>query len=186
MKNVLVFLSNGFEEIEAFTVIDVLRRGNVNCISCSIEEDKTLKGAQGIIAIADTSIDEIDMEFDAIIIVGGLKGVENLRKSKKVEEYIKKYNESKKIIGAICAAPSLLEEYGILLNKSATSYPGMLTEKNGNYNEDIVCISENIITSRGPATALEFSYEVLSALGLNKKSEQLKEGMLYNYFKNNI
>lgn len=183
MKKVLVLLADGFEEVETLSVVDVLRRGNIDCKMCSIE-DEYVRGTHDIIVKSDCNIKEIDYkDYDAVVLPGGLPGAENL-KADCVKELIIKMNENKKIISAICAAPETLEYFNILEGKKCTSYPGFIQNKEKvNYVEDeTVVIDDNIITSRGPATALVFALTILGELGCINEVEDIKEGMLVNFY----
>lgn len=181
MKKVAVLLANGFEEIEALTVVDVLRRGNVNCSMVSINE-REVTGAHNIKVIADEIISD-DLDVDMIVLPGGMPGATNLRDDLRVINLLKKMNSENKKIAAICAAPIVLAKAGIISGEKITSYPGFEDDlKEGNYKDDLVVISGNLITSRGPATALEFSYTLLDVLN-NPKSSVLRDEMLYNLIK---
>ncbi|MCR4944756.1 MAG: DJ-1/PfpI family protein [Clostridium sp.] len=179
MKKTAVLLAEGFEEIEALTVVDIIRRGNVECHMVSIKDLEVI-GAHGIKVIADKVLSEDINEYDLIVFPGGMPGATNLKEDKKVLETVKKFNKEGKLIAAICAAPIVLAAAGIVENKNITSYPGFEEELKGcNYKEENVVIDGNIITSRGPATAMEFGYELLKVLG-NETYNDLKKGMLYN------
>lgn len=182
MKKVLVMLADGFEEIEAISVVDVLRRANVVCDMCSIKKEY-VKGTHNIVLKSDCSIDDINVsEYDAIVLPGGLPGATNL-KDERVKNFVKELNESGKIVAAICAAPETLEEFEVLKNRKCTSYPGFIKDKSSvSYVEEIVVRDENIITSRGPATAIEFSLELLKALGYEEKAKEIREEMLVNFY----
>ncbi|MCL2323297.1 MAG: DJ-1/PfpI family protein [Oscillospiraceae bacterium] len=176
----LLFLANGFEEIEALSVVDILRRAGVTISTCSIMGQNQVKGSHNIIVIADLNIKDIhEKDYDVFILPGGMPGAKNLKENKDVIRIIKNAFKEKKLIAAICAAPIVLIEAGILKGKNVTSYPGFL-DKNGDYNflEDTIVIDENIITSRGPATAPYFAFAILEKLGIDPSS--LKESMLYN------
>ncbi|MEG2789474.1 MAG: DJ-1/PfpI family protein [Romboutsia sp.] len=184
MKKILVLLADGFEEVEALTIVDVLRRGNVNCDMCSIGSDY-VKGAHNIEIKSDVNIDNINIdEYCGVALPGGLPGAYNLRDSKSVEKLVQKFNNEKKIIAAICAAPEALESFGILENKKCTSYPGFIKNKDKvNYIENQVVVEDdNIITSRGPATSIEFSLAILKKLGYEDLYLQVKEEMLVNFY----
>lgn len=184
MKKVLVFLAEGFEEVEALTVVDVLRRAEVTCDLCSLK-DEYVRGAHDIIVKADKNIlDEDIHSYDAIVLPGGMPGSLNLKGNLRVIELVKEFYANGKLVSAICAAPIVLEEAGIISGKNVTSYPGFC-DKLGNciYKEEEVVTDLNIITSRGPATALAFAYEILNKLGEKEKSEAIKESMLYSLYK---
>lgn len=179
MKKVAVFLANGFEEIEALTVVDIMRRANIYCDMVSIEHIEVL-GAHNIKVTADKIINDDIKEYDLIVFPGGMPGATNLQKDSRVIELVKYFYERKKLIGAICAAPIVLAEAGIIEGKNITSYPGFEHQLKGcNYTENEVEVYENIITSRGPATAMAFSYKLVEMLG-EESYKTIKEGMLYN------
>ena len=183
MKKILVLLADGFEEIEAISVVDVLRRANVDCKLCSIEGEY-VRGTHNIIIKSDCNIKDIDSnDYDVVVLPGGLPGAENL-KADSVRNLIDDMNKNKKIISAICAAPETLEYFNILEGKSCTSYPGFIQNKEKvNYVEnEAVVIDDNIITSRGPATALVFALSILQKLGYINELEDIKEGMLINFY----
>ena len=183
MKKVCVFLADGFEEIEALSVVDVLRRASLKCDLCSIK-DEFVRGTHNIIIQSDCIIDNIDQdEYDAIVLPGGLPGADNLL-DKRVKDIAIKFNDEGKIVAAICAAPQTLEQFGILDDKKCTSYPGFIKGREKvNYLEDqIVVVDKNIITSRGPATALEFAFKILEELGYKDKAEEIKKDMLVDFY----
>ena len=183
MKKVLVLLADGFEEIEALSVIDVLRRANIVCELCSIEGEY-VRGTHDIIIKSDSNINEINKdEYDAVVLPGGLPGAHNL-KLDIVKKLVLDFNNKEKIVAAICAAPETLEHFGILDDKKSTSYPGFVKDRaKVNYIEDqLVVVDKNIITSRGPATALVFALEILKVLGYEKGENDIKEGMMINFY----
>ena len=165
-KRAIVILADGFEEIEAITGIDVLRRAGVEVTVCGLNSER-IKGSKGIIIVADKILEGNEIEYDACVLPGGMPGAENLAASDKVKKILLDMDNQGKIIAAICAAPAVvLATLGILNDKSATCYPGM--EENfsdtTDYKKDDVVIDENVITSRGPATALKFSIAIVDAL----------------------
>lgn len=180
--NALIFLAEGFEEIEALTVVDILRRAGVKALTCSIMNENTVKGAHDVLVTADMNIDDIDKgSYDAYIFPGGMPGAKNLKEDKRVKNIVINAFKENKLLAAICAAPIVLLEAGILKGKKATSYPGFLSENNNDdytFLEDIVVVDGNIITSRGPATAPSFAFAILENLSIN--TDSLKESMLYN------
>lgn len=182
MNKIMVMLADGFEEVEALTVVDVLRRADVQCDMVCIDENRNVAGSHKIIVKADYSIDEVNTsEYDGIVLPGGMPGAVNLRNSIKVVETVKDYYATGKIVAAICAAPIVLDKAGIIAGKRITSYPSFESQlSNCIYCQDAVCVDGHIITSRGPATALAFAYEILNAVGKAKEAEELKDGMLYN------
>lgn len=186
MKKAIVLLDNGFEEVEALTVVDVLRRGEVKCITCSTNHNEEVIGSHNICVKADNLLENINVDnYDALIIPGGMPGATNLRDNYSVIELIKKFNKEEKIVAAICAGPIVLGKAGVLDGKTVTSYPGFENELGkSKYIEEIVVKDGNVITSRGPATALYFALKILESLEDNSKVENLKENMLLNFVEN--
>lgn len=181
MKKIAVLLDDGFEEIEALTVVDVLRRAKFECDIVGINEEY-VRGSHNIIVKTDKLLDDDFFIYDMVVLPGGLPGSDNLSKNKKVINLIKEFNVNNKYIAAICASPAMvLSAAGIEENRFITSYPGDQFEKlleNANYVNELVVVDGNIITSRGPATTLLFAYKLVDILGGD--SEELKNGMLWN------
>ncbi|MBQ9298280.1 MAG: DJ-1/PfpI family protein [Clostridia bacterium] len=185
-KKVAVMFANGFEEIEALTVVDIIRRSNIECDMISIE-NKEVQGCHGVIVKADKIISDINKnEYTMIVLPGGLPGADNLRDCNELIEWIKVFaNNPNKYVAAICAAPQVFAKAGIVKGKKVTSYPSSEFRKilnEAEYIDDVnqkVVADGNIITSRGPATAFPFAYRLVEILGGN--AEMLKQGMLWNY-----
>mgnify|MGYP001076531583 CR=1 FL=1 len=168
MKKVAVMLDDGFEEIEALTVVDIIRRANITCDMFSVSSME-VKGAHDIVVKADKLISEEVKEYDVIVLPGGMPGATNLRDNEEVIDLVKWFNDNKKIVAAICAAPIVLGKAGIIEGKKVTSYPGFEDELvKGSYLEEHVVVDGNIITSRGPATAMLFAYKILELLQCDK------------------
>ena len=163
MKQTMVFLAPGFEEIETVTIIDILRRAGLTVIIAGLIPD-VVEGAHGLKIVADRTIDDIQVEdFEAVIVPGGNPGYINLRKDSRVIEIIKKAFSLNKLVGAICAAPAVLSDSAILKGKNCTIYPGMeneLEKGGGLSKQEKVVIDNKIVTSRGPATALPFALKL--------------------------
>ncbi len=182
MKKIAVFLADGFEEIEALTVVDVTRRAGINTDIVSIEGE-LVRSAHNVFVKSDKLFNEEELKnYDMIVFPGGLPGAENLANDERIKKLVKEFNDEKKYIAAICASPAMvLSAAGIEEDRYITSYPGEDFENmldKANYVEELVVVDENIITSRGPATTLLFAYKIVDLLGGN--SEILKEGMLWN------
>ncbi len=179
-KKVLVVLADGFEEIEAITPIDVLKRAGLDVTIAGLSS-KTVTGTHGIKFQTDLLLEEYKNLPDAIILPGGLPGAKNLAESPKVIELVKKMDQAKKVVGAICAAPALvLAPNGILNGRKATCYPGF--EKNFslqiNFSHERVIVDGHVITSRGPGSALEFSLQLVEVLVGKEHAKELSEGLL--------
>ena len=178
MSSVVLFLADGFEEIEAITVVDVLRRATIKCDICGLNSI-TVKGAHGIEVKCDKIFEKInDSEYDALVLPGGMPGAKNLKENGKLLKLVNSFYKQGKIVAAICAAPMVLDAAGIIKGKTITSYPGLVLSE-CDYVEKIVVEDKNIITSRGPATAMVFSYKLLEKLGYEHKVEGISSGMLY-------
>lgn len=181
VKKVLLLLAEGFEEVEALTTVDYLRRMDIIVDTCSIKGGKRVQGAHRIVVEADRELNEINniKNYDGIIIPGGMPGATNLRDNDKVVQLIKQYNQEGKLIGAICAGPIVLQRAGILNGKEVTSYPGFEDDlKESIYKEDLVVQDKNIITARGPAVAVYFALSLVENLVGEKKVEELKKDIL--------
>lgn len=187
MKKIAILLADGFEEIEALTPKDVLSRAGFLCELVSIKESNVVRSTHEVCVLADKTIDTCGdfNEYDMIVLPGGMPGSKFLAESDKVIDVIRNFNNQGKFIAAICAAPALvLSKAGIASGRRITSYPGM-----DNYLTDSIYVEEpvvqdgNIITSRGPATALAFSYKLVDVLGENHES--ISNGMLYSYYGKN-
>ncbi|WP_132995950.1 DJ-1 family glyoxalase III [Sporanaerobacter acetigenes] len=181
MKKVLVLLAEGFEEVEALTIVDYLKRKDVLCETCSITGEKMVVGAHKIRVEADKVLAEIKNidNYQALIIPGGLPGATNLRDNPIVIRLVQAFNHEEKILAAICAGPIVLEKAGVLKEKKVTSYPGFEGElKESTYLEDIVVQDGNIITARGPAVAVYFVLKILENLAGKEKSNELKKDIL--------
>jgi 4-methyl-5(b-hydroxyethyl)-thiazole monophosphate biosynthesis len=181
MKRVAVLLAEGFEEIEALTVVDIMRRAKVICDMVGIEKLSVI-GAHNIEMKCDKIISEDIKEYDLIVLPGGMPGSVNLKNSEKVINAVKYFNKNNKLIGVICAAPIVLAKADVISGRDITSYPGYEEELKGcNYKEDEVVVDGNIITSRGPATAMSFSYKLLEVLGYDSYKE-ISSAMLYKLY----
>lgn len=181
MKKVCILLAEGFEEIEALTVSDIMRRAEVKCDLVSIG-GKKVQSSHGVTVEADKIFEE-NMDYDLVVIPGGMPGATNLRDDERVIKFVKKQNKEGKLLGAICAGPIVLGRAGLTEGRNITSYPGYEDElPNCEYLEEAVVVDENIITSRGPATAMTFAYKLLEVLGYSHKVEGISSGMLYKMF----
>jgi len=181
MTKALVFLATGFEEIEALTVVDILRRAGVDVTVAGLTPNVT-EGKHGVKVIPDKFIDEVNVDdFDAVVVPGGNPGYKNLRTDQRVIAMVKKAFNSNKIVAAICAGPTVLSDAGILEGKECTIYPGMdqeLEAGGGKPTHDNVVVDGNIITSRGPATALQFALKLAEILAGKQAAETVSKKTL--------
>jgi len=184
MSKVLVPLANGFEEIEAVSIIDVLRRADIEVIVASIDKNKLVCGANGIKVEADTDIKNVDVDsLDMVVLPGGWDGTYALADDENVQSILKQMDEKGKNIGAICAAPFALNKAGVLKDKY-TCYPSVEEQiKKDGYMGDssMVVEDKNIMTSRGPATALCFALKIVKKLKGDEMYKMLKGGLLAEY-----
>lgn len=178
---IYTLLANGFEEIEALAVVDILRRAEIAVKTISVSGDNTVCGAHEINVIADTTLEQIDMNFDVLFLPGGYPGYVNLENEPKVLELIKKANAENKIIAAICAAPSILGKLELLVGKKACCFPTFEDKLIGaDVSFDEVCVSDNIITSRGAGTAHKLAFKIVEILKDKKTSDDLRKAMIYD------
>lgn len=179
-KKAIIVLAEGFEEIEAVAVIDILRRAGIDLTIAGLDDLK-VQGSHGITILADMLLDKSGSNYDACIFPGGMPGATHLGVSEDVQKLIQKMNSEKKLIAAICASPAIvLAPTGILKNKKATCFPGMQTHfgTDISYKTDSVVIDGNIITSRGPATALVFSLKIVEKLIGKETVDRVKKATL--------
>ncbi|MCX5687505.1 MAG: DJ-1/PfpI family protein [Candidatus Omnitrophica bacterium] len=166
LKKAIILLATGFEEIEAVTVIDILRRAGIELTIAGLD-GINITGSHGITITANKKLGGLLPDFDAVIIPGGMPGALHLHNSSEVNDFIKKMHSIGAIIAGICAAPSvIMAPIGILYDKTATCYPGDQIDfgKNTRYENKAVVIDGNIITSQGPATAMEFAFAIVEKL----------------------
>lgn len=180
MGTVYVFFADGFEEIEAFTAVDVLRRAGRNVVMVSVTPDEIVKGAHGIPVLCDKNVVNCDF-FDAelLLLPGGMPGAATLGECEELHRVILRFAQSGKPLAAICAAPMVLGKLGVLKGKKATCYPGFEEYLEGaEYTGAMVERDGNIITGKGPAAAMEFALAVVELLAGEEKVKELRAGML--------
>lgn len=195
MKKVCVFFANGFEEVEALTPVDYMRRAGLDVTTVSCNTDKAVTGAHGVTVLADVTVKEIGegtFDMDAVVIPGGMPGAKHVADCPLAIETIKKINEKKGLVAAICAAPVVvLGKTGVLKGKKYTCYPGMedsfaqwadadwntLTE-NTRYTGDRSVVDGNLITGAGPGAAVNFAVDIVAYLCGKAAAEQLVSSCL--------
>ena len=176
MAKVAVILADGFEEIEALTVVDVLRRANITCHMVGFEAQVT--GSHAIQVQADRVFDGDLSDYDMIVLPGGMPGSANLRDHELLIAELQKCEQIGKKVAAICAAPIVLNRAGLLKDKVFTCYDGVQEQiADGHYRKETVVVDGQLTTSRGPATALAFAYNLVEQLGGDVTG--LREAMLY-------
>lgn len=177
MTKVLVLLAEGFEEIEATTIIDVLRRAEIEVTTAALK-DVQVRGSHGITLLADCGLEAVQGNaFDAILLPGGMPGARNLRDDPRVIELMQRQARQDKYLGAICAAPIVLEAAGVLDGKRATSYPGYQLPSAQTFEARVV-VDGKLVTSRGPGTAIEFALEWVKMLKGVERAEKLRQDMI--------
>lgn len=188
MVKVFVLLKNGFEEIEALTIVDYLRRADIEVALVSVEDSLDLLGAHQIGIKADMMFEDLKPEeVDLLFLPGGLPGASSLRDDKKVIEFIKDLDHNGRAIAAICAAPIVLSRARVIADKKVTSYPGFEDQLVCNqYVEDLVVVDENIISSRGPASAVYLALDLIGLLKGDKKREEIRKDILLDKVEENI
>lgn len=182
MKKIAIIIANGFEEIEAVTPIDILRRGGIEVISAGVG-GTNISGSHGIKIECDTIIGQINAEeFDGVVIPGGMPGAKNISESAEANKFIERMYLEKNLVAAICASPAIvLSPLKVLDGIKSTGYPGF-ESKFSSYAEiktEKVVVDGNIITSRGPGTAADFSFAVLEYLTGNDKAKSVSQSMLF-------
>ncbi|MCS7171231.1 MAG: DJ-1/PfpI family protein [Aquificaceae bacterium] len=182
MPKVALVLADGFEEVEAVAPIDVLRRAGVDVIVAGLKEEP-VASARNLRIIPDTTVDRLNPEeLDMVILPGGAGGVERLKQDPRVERLVKAMEEKKKLIGAICAAPTALAKFGVLQGRKATVYPSLVEEiKPAQYLDKPVVEDQNIVTSQGPGTALEFGLKLAERLVGKERAKEVADRMLLKY-----
>ncbi len=179
-KRAAIFLAEGFEEVEALTTVDLLRRVDIYVDMISISNDFMVLGAHGICVKADLLIENLKQEqYDVMILPGGMPGTKNLGEHEKLMQIIKNHCEKEKLTAAICAAPSLLGKLDLLKNKNACCYPGWEKFLSGaTVSERPVEISLPVITSRGLGTAIPFSLAIIETLLSKEQASKLANGII--------
>lgn len=177
MPKVLIPLAQGCEELEAVTLIDLLRRAEIEVVTAGLDGEP-VRASRGTVLLPDANLEDVlGEDFDMIALPGGMPGMENLRKDGRIASLIRKIDSESGYLAAICASPVVLADAGLLKGKSATCYPGFL---DGGGEGDIRLSSEavvrdgRVITSRGPGTAIDFALtlvEILSDTAMRKKVE---------------
>lgn len=178
---IYLFLADGFEEIEALTVVDLLRRAEIEIKTVSIKPDRLVSGAHKIPVVADLILDDVNYEdATALILPGGMPGTTNLAKSKTLTQMLVKAHKDEKMIGAICAAPSILGDLGILEGRKAVCYPGFESRlKGATVSEEPAVRDGHIITSKAAGTAVDFSLKLIKHLKSKEDSVNIKRSILY-------
>lgn len=179
MCEAILFLTDGFEEIEAIATLDVLRRGGVNAVSVSVTGKHEVTGRCGIKVVADLIFDQMDDPAGAMLILPGGPGTENFKTHELLLELLRMHNADGGKIAAICAAPTVLGMLGLLSGKTAVCYPAMENQLfAAKIGQTSTVTDGNITTSKGPATSVDFALELLRIIKGDSKAAMVAEGML--------
>lgn len=181
MSKIAVFFADGCEEIEGLTVVDMLRRANLDVVSVSITGSREVHGSHGINFFADVVYEEAGIgAFDGAVLPGGATGTANLGAHAGVVSTIKEFAAAGKLVAAICAAPSVLGANGILQGKRATCHPGWEGKLTGAIiSEGNAVVDGNIVTSRGMGTSIDFSLAIIEKFVDADTVAHVKEGIVY-------
>lgn len=181
MKKAAVLLADGFEEVEAFTAVDLLRRARVYVDTVSVSDEYTVHGAHGINVQTEDMFEEVNFaDFDMLVLPGGQPGTDNLEKHDGVQQVVADFVEEGKYVGAICAAPSILGDLGLLKGKRATCYPGYEERLAGAVIAKVPVVQDgNVITSRGVGTAIAFGLKLVEVLEDKAKADEIAQSIIY-------
>ncbi|OGT32334.1 MAG: 4-methyl-5(B-hydroxyethyl)-thiazole monophosphate biosynthesis protein [Gammaproteobacteria bacterium RBG_16_51_14] len=181
MSTVLVPLAQGCEELEAVTVIDLLRRAGIEVITAGLD-DQVVIASHGTRLVPDTDLDSaLIRDYDMVVLPGGLPGADNLDNDDRIHSLLRKMAASEKFTAAICAAPRILANAGLLDGRKATSYPGVLDKMNlpsTRISNQPVVMDGKIITSRSPGTAMDFALALIEALAGQDKRRQVETALV--------
>ncbi len=181
MKNVCVFFADGCEEIEGLTVVDLLRRAGIAVTMVSINKKKKITGSHNIIFKADVLFKDMDFsDVDMLVLPGGMPGTTSLGAYAPLLKLIKKFDKKEKYLAAICAAPSVFSDLGLLKEKKATSYPSFQKKLEcQSYSKEKTIVDGHIITSRGVGTAIDFAAHLAAILTDQKTADALLQEIVY-------
>lgn len=181
MANVLVPLAQGCEELEAVTVIDLLRRAGITVVTAGLDAGP-VTASRGVRLIPDTDLDSaLKQDYDMVVLPGGLPGADHLDNDPRVRELLTKMANSEKFTAAICAAPKVLASAGLLAGKRVTGYPGIFDKLDVaglNYMEQSVVTDGKVITSRGPGTAMDFALHLIETVAGKAKRDEVEKTLV--------
>ncbi len=181
MKKAYLFFATGFEEVEALTVVDILRRGGVDCKTVSVTGDYDVTSSHAVTIRADLLFEEQSLEDgDMLILPGGIPGTPNLKAHAGLDKLIRQYHEAGKYLAAVCAAPTVYGEKGLLQGRKATCFPGMESGLVGaEHREDKVVCDGQFITSRGMGTCIDFGLTLLAKLTDEANAQTIGQKIVY-------
>lgn len=183
MSKVCIFLADGFEEIEGLTVVDLVRRAGIEIDTVSITGSETIVGAHSIELKADKLADTVDYSvYDMLVLPGGMPGTNHLKASSLVRDALTKAYASGRYVAAICAAPTVLSDLGLLKGKKACCYEsmeGQLEADGAIVSRDEVVVTDKIITSRGLGTAIPFALSIIESLADKALADKISDSIMY-------
>ena len=181
MSRIAIFFSEGYEEIEALTVVDLCRRAKLEIDMVGIAGEMEVTGSHGISVRMDKTLQELDFSvYDMLVLPGGLRGTQGLEACESLMKQIDSFYSAGRDIAAICAAPSIFGHRGILKDRNACSYPDFESHLEGaTVTAGPVEISDNVITSRGMGTAIDFGLAILGLFNSVEKAEELAKTIVY-------
>lgn len=186
MPIVLIPLANGCEELEAVTLIDLLRRADFTVHTASLTEQHQVLCSRGVRIVADATLEDVMYDdFDMIILPGGMSGATHLDEDSRIHAILKRLNQSGKAIAAICAAPLVLAHAGLLHGKTITCYPDVLLASDWpdvKFSDDTIVIDGNILTSKGPGTAMDFALTIIEHLSNKPTRDIVETGLVRSGF----
>lgn len=182
MAQALIFLGTGYEEVEMLTVVDMLRRAEISIDMVSITDKREVTSSHNVTITADKLLSEADFdEADMLILPGGIPGTPNLRACEPLCKHLQEFAGNGKWVAAVCAAPSILGELGILEGRKATCFPSFADKLvTGSYIKQPVVTDGKIITSRGMGTCIDFAGAIIEALKDKETADSIKEKIIYN------
>ena len=181
MKKTTILFANGYEEVEALTVVDLLRRAKIGCEILSVADSGQVTGSHGISIGADRNFSGTDFsQYDGVILPGGMPGTTNLAADERVLALLRSFAAAGKLTAAICAAPTVLAKAGLLEGKKAVCYPGMEEQLTGaKVSFDPVAVDGTVITSRGLGTAIPFALSIVQYFEGRERAEALASSVVY-------
>ena len=181
MAKVLVPLAQGCEELEAVTIIDLLRRAQIEVVTAGLDQ-QTVTASRGVRLVPDTDLDTaLRQDYDMVVLPGGLPGADHLDHDLRIRLLLKKMAAGKKYTAAICAAPRALANAGVLEGKRVTAYPGVLDKMNlahTSITSEAIVVDEHVITSCGPGTAMDFALTLIETLLGKQKRDEVENGLV--------
>lgn len=178
---VLVPLAQGCEELEAVTIIDLLRRAGINVVTAGLDGNP-VRASRGVMLVPDTELDTaLERNYDMVVLPGGAEGANNLKNDTRINELLKAMADSGRFTAAICAAPKVLAASGVLDGRQATCYPGHIDRDNPQQirlSDDPVVVDGKVITSRGPGTAMDFALTLIETLAGKAKRDEVEAGLV--------